>query len=105
MTTIGFYFRHDANRIRRALAAIAAEYGMTAIAGPTAGQGNPAELMASIAAGKTAVVLLGNERRGAAAAWLREQATVADPDLRESLATIAEELEAASRREWAWGEG
>lgn len=58
--TIGFYFagmsKDEANEVRRRLNEIAAAYGYTAQAGPTAGQGNAAALLVAIANGEVIIM-------------------------------------------------
>jgi len=76
-TAIGFYFRLPkaaANQIRANLASLAKKHGYTATAGPTAGEGNPSELLINIATGEVALVLLPDQHRPITAAWLRAQA-------------------------------
>lgn len=67
MPTIGFYFpsymsNDDVNALRERLNEVAASFGYTASRGPTAGQGNLAEMLIAIDAGELAMVLLPDEQ-------------------------------------------
>lgn len=65
MTSHLLYFRntHDAKAILAALAQIALAFGYVNHAGPKPGAGNVAELLAAIAVGELALVLLPDEQR------------------------------------------
>jgi len=74
MTAIGLYFRgldrEQTNALRARLNAHAAAHGYYAERGPTAGQGNLAEMLVAIDAGELATVLLADEEFGPALAHL-----------------------------------
>ena len=104
MSTLGLYFRkeqHEANSLRSRLNELARSMGYLAVSGRTVGQGNLAALLVAIDAGEVALVLLPDEQRAMAAAWLREQAEGQPGPLAEALSTIAASLEAAVDRERA----
>lgn len=63
MTTLGFYFKDGvaANWIRSMLRRTAESHGLTATAGPMAGQGSPSDLIVQIATGEIATVYLADE--------------------------------------------
>ena len=107
MSTIGLYFKRtkpDTNALRTRLNAIAAALGYTAERGPTAGQGNLAEMLEAIDAGKVALVLLDEEQRGYVIDYLREitsregAAMFQDLAITEALQVIANSLEQAANR-------
>lgn len=67
MPAIGFYFpshmtKEDVNALRERLNEVAASFGYTASRGPTAGQGNLAEMLIAIDSGELALVLLPDEQ-------------------------------------------
>jgi len=80
MTTaqIALYFKNmtaaQSRQLRARLAEIAASHGYIAQRGPTAGQGNPAELLVAIANGEIATLLLADDERRQAIRQLRRLA-------------------------------
>lgn len=74
MTAIGLYFRgldrEETNALRARLNKHAAFHGYTATRGPTAGQGNLAEMLQAIDAGELATVLLADSQFTSALAHL-----------------------------------
>lgn len=90
------YFRneHDEDAIMSSLARIASEHGYTNMAGPKPGQGNVAELLAAIADGEVALVLLPDEHLSLAVDFLRQAAREqsADLPLSNALSDIASSL-------------
>lgn len=106
MGTAGLYFRslekHQVNALRSRLNELAGSMGYKADPkSPTAGQGLLAALLVAIDAGEVALVLLPDEQRAMAVAWLREQAECQPGPLAEALGSIAASLEAAVDRERA----
>ena len=103
MSTIGLYFRgmsqQETNAVRDQLNAIAAAHGYIAHAGPTAGEGNAAALLAGIAAGEVALVMLPREQRTWAIEFLESAAATASRPLVDALTSIAESLKDAAARE------
>jgi len=109
MSTLTLYLRMTqpaANALRARLNDQAAAHGYTAVRGPTAGQGNLAELLRAIDAGEVALVLLPEQNRASAIRWLREQAQQLEAEandfstlgLAEALETFAEALSDAADR-------
>jgi len=109
MATMTLYLRMSqpaANALRARLNDQAAAHGYTAVRGPTAGQGNLAELLRAIDAGEVALVLLPEQNRASAIAWLRDQAQQLEAEandfstlgLAEALETFAEALSDAADR-------
>jgi len=110
MPNINLYFRNMTNAQSRALRArlaeIAASHGYIATRGPTAGDGNPASLMAAIANGEVATVLLADDERRRAIHQLRRLAEewassddLLEAETAEVFAIIADCLSAAAERE------
>jgi len=109
MGTLTLYVRTPqpaTNALRARLNALAAAHGYTATRGPTAGQGNLAELLRAIDAGEVALVLLPEQNRASAIRWLREQAQQLGAEandfstlgLAEALETFADALSDAADR-------
>lgn len=90
------YFRneHDEDAIMSSLAQIASQHGYTNIAGPKPGAGNVAELLAAIADGEVALVLLPDEHLSLAVDFLRQAARdhSGDLPLSNALSDIASSL-------------
>lgn len=105
MPAIGLYFpsifsKEDVNAIRSRLNEIAADHGYTATRGPTAGEGNLTEMLCAIDSGEIALVLLPDEQRRQATAWLQQQAEqMASGPLASALQSIAVGLTAAQARQ------
>ena len=103
MSTIGLYFRgmsqQETNALRGKLNAIAAAHGYIAHAGQTAGEGNAAALLAGIAAGEVALVMLPDEQRAWVVEFLESAAATASRPLVDALTSIADALREASARE------
>ena len=112
MTTaqIALYFKNmtaaQSRFLRAELAEIAAEHGYYAERGPTAGQGNPAELLVAIAGGEVATLLLADDERRRAIRQLRRLAeewaasdNLDQAETAEVFAIIADCLSAAAERE------
>lgn len=94
------YFRNNRNEnaIMATLAEIAASHGYINHAGPNPGAGNVAELLAGIASGEVATVMLAETPRDVATDWLCEQRPD-HPSLAEALLAIADALDEARHRE------
>lgn len=94
------YFRHhhDENEVMATLAKIAASHGYINHAGPNPGAGNVAELLAAIAGGEVATILLADTPRDLAIDFFRQQHP-SHPSLAEALNAIADSLEEARQRE------
>lgn len=76
MATIGLYLgcsQEEANAIRAQLNEIAASLGYLALAGPTAGQGNAAAMLAAIAKGDVIVSQKTYEIQVPATGWTRDR--------------------------------
>lgn len=90
------YFRnkHDEDAVMAAMATIAAQHGYVNLAGPKPGQGNVAELLAAIAAGEVALVLLPDEHTSIVVEFLRQAArdNAANLPLSLALSDIASSL-------------
>jgi len=110
MANINLYFRNMTNAQSRALRArlaeISASHGYIAMRGPTAGDGNPASLMAAIANGEMATVLLADDERRRAVHQLRRLAEewansddLLEAETAEVFTIIADCLSAAAERE------
>lgn len=99
MTTL-LHFRdsRDETSIIAAVKAVAADHGYVTSAGPGVGSGNVAELLAGIATGEVATVLLADIPRDLAIDFLRSQQPE-HPSLAEALTAIADALDEARRRE------
>jgi hypothetical protein len=104
--TFGLYFKQmsqrEANTLRRHLNELAAQHGYLASRGPTAGEGNAADLLRAIASGEVATVLLADEERGMLIDWLHQQAdqlSTSNPLLAGSLTNLAQQLFRAALRE------
>ena len=93
-----FRNRHDENAVMATLAEIAASHGYINHAGPNPGAGNVAELLAAIAGGEVAIILLADTPRDLAIDFLRQQDR-SHPSLAEALDAIAAALEEARQRE------
>lgn len=97
---IYFRDRHDAKHVMTVVAEIAASHGYINHAGPNPGAGNVAELLAAIASGEVATVLLADTPRDMAIDWLRSQSmAIIHPALAEALTAIADALDEARQRE------
>lgn len=105
MTSHLLYFRRnrDAAAILSRLAEMAAAFGYVNHAGPNPGAGNVAEMMAAIASGELAVILLPDEQRDYAITDLRADAAANPGDYwrSQTYPTIANALQAARNREQA----
>lgn len=105
MTAHLLYFRSNRNAaaIMVTLAEIAAAFGYINHAGPRPGAGNVAELLAAIATGELALVLLPDEQRDYAIADLSDDAAQAlatgDYWRAETYPALARALAAARQRE------
>lgn len=106
--TIGLYFRGltkpAANQLRTRLNEIAAGFGYTAAAGPTAGAGNAAAMLMAIDAGEIALVLLPDEHRHLAMKNLSHaaaEATTTNSSLHDALLAIHDAIADAVARERA----
>lgn len=104
--SFGLYFKgltqEEANAMRRQLNEVAAFHGYTATRGATAGQGNAAELLVSIASGEVATVLQGDEERNRLIGWLDgqvQQLEHTDYLLSLALKSLANQLQVAVERE------
>lgn len=93
-----FRNRHDATAVMMVVAEVAASHGYVNHAGPNPGAGNVAELLAAIASGEVATVLLAETPRDMAIDWLRSQ-SITHPSLAEALTAIADALDEARHRE------
>lgn len=93
-----FRNRHNADRVMAVMAEIAASHGYVNAGGPNSGAGSVAELLAAIASGEVATILLADTPRDMAIDYLRSQAPE-HPSLAEALAAIADCLDEARRRE------
>lgn len=93
-----FRNRHDASSVMAIVADVAASHGYINRAGPNPGAGNVAELLAAIASGEVATVLLADTPRDMAIDFLRSQSP-AHPSLAEALDSIANALDEARQRE------
>jgi hypothetical protein len=107
---IALYFKNmtaqQSRQLRARLAEVAASHGYIAERGPTAGDGNPAELLVAIANGELATVLLADDERRRAIRQLQrlaeKWATSNDLDKAETaevFAIIANALIASAERE------
>lgn len=91
------HFRPDLDELTvlDSIRQIAANYGYTTRSGPQTGRGNVAELLAAIATGEVATVLLPDEQRLLAIEFLRSAAPAQELPLAEALSSLADELEQA----------
>ena len=101
MATVGFYFKEmskeDVNALRSRLNNLAATFGYTAERGPTAGQGNLAEMLMAIDTGELALVLLPDTQYRPALETLDGIAADLPPD--NWAETIAASIRAALQRQ------
>lgn len=93
-----FRNRHDASAVMATVGQVAADHGYINHAGANPGGGNVAELLAAIASGEVATVLLADTPRDMAIDFLRSQSP-AHPSLAEALTAIAAALDEARQRE------
>jgi hypothetical protein len=100
MATIGLYIRGDqesANALRARLNELAGSLGYVASAGPTAGEGNLAGLLAAIDRGDVVLIALSDDEKQAAMGELEE---IDEPWAQRIVEGVLESLEAAAAAEY-----